>query len=322
MTQPPAEPESDPQDSWPEPPRSAAARDPRRAPVWSYFLTPLAVLIGAAAVIATIILTDDDPEPIGPTLESLSQTVDSLAESVESLSAAAESLSESAARPAAPAEPAQPQQAREVRTLRDALDGYAAALDLDAASFGECLADSASYQAVGDQFQYGIDLGVNGTPTFFVNNKYISGAQPAAIFTEVIAAELAGSPTSIDEYSDNIQSLARLDPPGFAIVPGRPDIPGAPIEGNPDARVVIVEFSDFQCPFCQRWYFESLPEIRELVGDDVAIAFVHFPLTQLHPNAATVHVAALCAGEQGKFWEMHDLLFEQQDQWALLPNVN
>ena len=52
------------------------------------------------------------------------------------------------------------------------------------------------------------------------------------------------------------------------------------------------------------------------------IAFLHFPLTRIHPNAAGAHFAAECAGAQGKFWEMHDLLFERQDEWAALPNIN
>ena len=322
MTQPPTDSEEAPFEPPEAPPEPAPAppqdRRPARPPAWPYFLTPIAVLLGAAAIVITLVLLDDDPqpEPIGPALESLSR-------SVESLSEAAESLSESAAQPPAAREPAEPAAApRAPTTLREAVTSYAVALNLDVARFDECLSASATYEAVAEQAQRAIDLGLNGTPSFFVNNKFISGAQPTEIFTEVIAAELNGSPTSIDEYSEAVQVLAQRDPPAFAIVADRPDISGAPIEGSPDAPVVIIEYSDFQCPFCQRWFFNSLPDIRELVGENVALAFVHFPLTQLHPNAATVHVAAQCAGEQDKFWEMHDLLFQQQNQWATLPNVN
>ena len=319
MTQPPTDSEEAPFEPPPEPaPASHQDRRPARPPAWPYFLTPIAVLVGAAAIVVTLVLLDDDsqPEPIGPALESLSR-------SVESLSEAAESLSESAAQPPAAQEPAEPAAApRAPTTLREAVTSYAVALNLDVARFGECLSAPATYEAVAEQAQRAIDLGLNGTPSFFVNNKFISGAQPTEIFTEVIAAELNGSPTSIDEYSEAVQVLAQRDPPAFIIVAERPDISGAAIEGSPDAPVVLIEYSDFQCPFCQRWFYNSLPEIRELVGEDVALAFVHFPLTQLHPNAATVHVAAQCAGEQDKFWEMHDLLFQQQNQWAQLPNVN
>ncbi len=311
MTQPPSEPEPGDQQAAPAP-----SRAPSRPPVWPYFLTPIAVLLGAAAIVVAIIVTNDDPqppqEPVAPALEALSTAVESLAGAAEALSTAAETLSAAAER----AEPGG------TVTLRDALSGYAAALDLDVDSFSACIEDAATGDVVNAHLQRGVELGVNGTPTFFVNNKFISGAQPASVFLEVIAAELAGGPTSLDEYSDDIRRLAETEPPRFAILSERPDFTGAPIEGSPDAAVVVVEFSDFQCPFCQRWYYESLPEIREQVGEGVAIAFLHFPLTQRHPNAAGAHFAAECAGAQGKFWEMHDLLFERQDEWAALPNIN
>ena len=293
--------------------------EPRR-PAWTWFPTPIAVLIGAAAIVAAIVVTDDEPapaEPVAPALAELSDAVDALAEEVRQAPPAATRAPAATAAPApTPAAPSVPV------TLREAIDGYAAALGLDAARFAECLADPATYEAVGAQLQRGIDLGVNGTPTFFVNNKMISGAQPAALFAEVIEAELAGGPLSLDAYSEGIRQLAARDPPGFAILAEAPDAGGAPIEGSADAPVMIVEFSDFECPFCQRWYHEALPSIRARVGDDVALAFLHFPLTQIHPNAATAHAAAECAGGQGRFWAMHDLLFERQAEWSRLPNVN
>lgn len=300
---------------------------PARPPAWSHFLTPLAILLGAAVIVVAIIVTDDDPEPappVAPALDSVSASADSLSASAQSLADAAESLSEAADRTAAALQQgaAPGGGAPQGPTLRGTLDGYAESLGLDLASFGQCVQSAAAEEAVFEQLQRGVALGVNGTPTFFINDKYISGAQPAWVFAEVIAAELSGSPTSIEEYSEDLQVLARRDPPGLAIVVQRPDITGVPIEGNPDARVMIVEFSDFQCPFCKRWFDETLPQLRGLIGDDVALAFVHFPLTQIHPNAPAAHVAAECAGEQGKFWEMHDLLFEQQDVWSALPNPN
>ena len=314
MTQLPTEPQGAP-----------APRRPARPPVWPYFLTPVAVLLGAAAIVVTLMMTDDGAQPAQ---EPIAPAVEALSDAAESLSNAADALADAAQAPAAPAsagEPAResaPAVSADPTTLREALDGYAASLDLDAEAFGQCFGSSATYETVGQQLQRGIDLGVNGTPTFFVNNKLISGAQAASIFTEVIAAELAGSPTSIDEYSDAVRLIASREPPAFAILAEAPDFAGAPIEGSPDARVVIVEFSDFQCPFCQRWYYNALPEIRQFIGDEVAIAFLHFPIAQLHPNAPAVHVAAQCASEQGKFWEMHDLLFEEQEVWSRLPNVN
>ena len=310
-----------------DPPDSPdAAEQPPRQPLWTHFLIPTSVLIGAAIIVGAIFMAADDPaatEPVGPTLAALSEAIESLSDDVESLAADVEQLSSGApATPVAPSTPTTPTAPSAPSTLREALGVYAASLDLDADRFGACLEDAATYEVIGEQLQRGIDLGVTGTPTFFVNNKLISGAQPAALFAAVIAAELEGSPTSLDEYPAAIRQLAERERPGFAILPERPDVSGAPIEGNPDARVVIAEFSDFECPFCQRWYDETLPDIRALIGDDVALAFLHFPLTGIHPNAATAHAAAECAGSEGKFWEMHDLLFERQAEWSRLPNVN
>ena len=303
---------------------------PERTPLWTAFLLPISVLIGAAVIVAAILAADARSAPaesVTPALTDLTTAVGSLSAEVQSLSGEVDSLSDevellalevelSGAVDLAPAAPSGP------RTLRDALSAYATSLELDAERFDACLGDEGTFDAIREQLQRGIDLGVSGTPTFFVNNKMISGAQPAALFAAVIEAELAGSPTSIDEYPDAIRALAESVPPRLAILPERPDASGAPIEGSPDAPVVVLEFSDFECPFCQRWYVDTLPGIRARVGDDVAIAFFHFPLTQIHPNAAMAHAAAECAGSQGKFWEMHDLLFERQGEWSSLPNVN
>ena len=94
-----------------------------------------------------------------------------------------------------------------------------------------------------------------------------------------------------------------------------------PVKGNPDAEVIVVEFSDFQCPFCSRFYDQTLPLIQENYIDTGKIKFVYrdFPLDQLHPNARPAHVAAECADDQGKFWEYHDILFERVGEWQSLP---
>lgn len=83
--------------------------------------------------------------------------------------------------------------------------------------------------------------------------------------------------------------------------------------GDANAPVKIVEFSDFQCPFCKRFKDQTLDAIRQQYGDKVVIYFRHFPLEAIHPEAKNGSLAALCANEQGKFWEMHDELFSTQD---------
>jgi protein-disulfide isomerase len=88
------------------------------------------------------------------------------------------------------------------------------------------------------------------------------------------------------------------------------DIAGAPVRGNVKAPVTIVEFSDFQCPFCARAR-PTVNKVRETYGDKVRILFRDFPL-QMHAQATKAAEAASCAGDQDKFWEMHDRLFASQ----------
>lgn len=88
---------------------------------------------------------------------------------------------------------------------------------------------------------------------------------------------------------------------------------GDPQLGPDNAKVTVVEFSDFQCPFCQRFRNETFDALIEKYGDDIRIVYRDYPLSSLHPQAQKAAEAAECANEQGKFWEMHDLLYENQD---------
>ena len=91
---------------------------------------------------------------------------------------------------------------------------------------------------------------------------------------------------------------------------------GAFAQGPHDAPVTIIEFSDFQCPYCSR-VVSTLTEIVRLYPKQVRLAYRDFPIANLHPKAAKAHEAARCAGEQGKFWEYHDRLFESQAQTSV-----
>jgi len=85
-----------------------------------------------------------------------------------------------------------------------------------------------------------------------------------------------------------------------------------PYEGNTTAKVVITEYSDFQCPACG--YAEPIVRtLRAEYKDRVAFRYVHFPLTNLHPNAFAAAEASECANDQGQFWQYHDKLFENQN---------
>lgn len=84
--------------------------------------------------------------------------------------------------------------------------------------------------------------------------------------------------------------------------------------GAGNKGVILVEYGDFQCPACKS-YYPIIKQIKEDYGDDIKFQFKHFPLVQIHPNAFIASRAAEAAGKQGKFFEMHDLLYENQDSW-------
>lgn len=92
----------------------------------------------------------------------------------------------------------------------------------------------------------------------------------------------------------------------------------ARIRGAETAPVWLVEISDFQCPFCKQWHDQVFATIdREYVKTGkVRLAYLNFPLSRIHPNAQAAAEAAMCAGVQGKFWELHESLFNSQPRWA------
>lgn len=89
------------------------------------------------------------------------------------------------------------------------------------------------------------------------------------------------------------------------------------VAGDPDAEVTIVEYGDFQCPGCAD-AFPVLRQVKEEYSEDIAFIFRNFPLSTIHPNARAAAAAAEAAGLQGKYWEMHDQLYGNQQAWSNL----
>ena len=110
------------------------------------------------------------------------------------------------------------------------------------------------------------------------------------------------------------QQPAPIPSPSGLIVDADDD----PVIGDPDAPVTIVEFSDFECPFCARFYHQTLPLLKQDYIDTGVVKMVYrdFPIDSIHPNARLAHIAAECADEQGMFWPYHDILFERQPEWS------
>jgi protein-disulfide isomerase len=146
-----------------------------------------------------------------------------------------------------------------------------------------------------------------------------------AFFAGSYTSNLNSNQISEDDLDD---AIAKLElkllqnqlPTKQPSAPVKISIDDDPIIGNPDAPITIVEFSDFQCPFCARFHTQTLPSILEEYIDQgkVKLVFRDFPIQSIHPNALPASVAAECANEQGKFREMHDTLFEKQNEWNKL----
>lgn len=100
----------------------------------------------------------------------------------------------------------------------------------------------------------------------------------------------------------------------LAAIETNPEEVNDKFKGNKDAKVTIVEYSDFECPFCARFYSDTLPQLTEEYIDTGKVAFYyrHYPLS-FHPNAVPAALATECANDQGKFWEMHDKIFEENN---------
>lgn len=203
---------------------------------------------------------------------------------------------------------------------RPSLEKYASELGIDMAKFTKAL-DSGQFRSrVEADSSAGSALGASGTPTFFLNGRQIVGAQPFESFKAMIdeeikrANKLLAAGTKPDKLYDKLQEqAAALPAPGSAPAAAavqKISIVSAPVKGPKNAPVTIVEFSDFQCPFCGR-AIPTLKAIEEGYGSKVKIAFKQQPLP-FHQNARPAAAASLAAHEQGKFWEYHDKLFANQ----------
>lgn len=171
--------------------------------------------------------------------------------------------------------------------------GLADELALDADAFADCVSSGkfdADLQANVSQAQ---DLGITGFPHFIIEGQPLSGVEPNAL---AIALSL---PLNVP-----------VETGAFAI-------------GDPNAPITLIEYTDYQCPFCTRHFEETWPQLKENFVDsgDVYYVFKDFPLISIHPQAVKAGEAARCAGEQDAYLAMHDVLFAQQTEWSGNPTA-
>jgi len=207
---------------------------------------------------------------------------------------------------------------------------------INMAQFRAALDGNEHQQTIQQQQQLARSLGATGTPSFFINGRNLRGAQPFPAFKAIIDEELAkararvaaGTPRArvyeetIREGATSPQMINAPSPAAAAPTPAQPPadqvyeiaVPDdVPSRGGRNARVVIQEFSDFQCPFCSR-VGPTLQQIEREYGNRVRIVWRNYPLP-FHQDAPLAHQAAWEAYRQGgdaKFWAYHDVLFQNQ----------
>lgn len=186
-------------------------------------------------------------------------------------------------------------------------------LGMDEKTFEQCLTSDDKKAIVQADMAQASELGVQGTPGFFINGRFLGGAFPFEAFKEIIDKEIAGTATdNCTDYSEEMQQYCS-DPANAGFIPAAREVAvgNSAAKGPADAPVTIVEFSDFECPFCMR-AFPTVQQIMDTYPNEVKVVYKHLPLTNIHPNAERAAIASECARDQGKFWEMHDKMFSTQ----------
>jgi len=191
---------------------------------------------------------------------------------------------------------------------------YAAELGLDTEAFAACLESGETAAQVQAQYEQGQAAGLQGAPGFFINDWFISGAQPFEAFQQAIEAALRGehptpTPTPVPFFEPNPEQ------PGYTYG-------GDAFCGSEEAEINLIEFVDFQSPDNRKHFLEEWPELKKKYVEPGKVRLIvkHFPAAD-HAPAFTAAEAAECAGKQKAFCSMLDLLFQRQEEWSQAEDV-
>ena len=198
-------------------------------------------------------------------------------------------------------------------TTTELFAGYAGEVGLDVDQFRSCLESGQFAERVQQGASVGTQRGVSSTPSFFINGQALTGAQPLDTFNQAIETVSNGG-----QLASAQQPPEAPQQPGVAPTPVAFNDDYAAAMGDPQAPVTIVEFTDYQCPYCARHAVQTLPPLIQQYVDSGEVYYVvkDFPLDSIHPLARNAAAAARCAGEQDAYWEIHDALFAEQSSWA------
>jgi protein-disulfide isomerase len=194
---------------------------------------------------------------------------------------------------------------------------WAKEIGLDMAKFEKDYADPKLDKQIEKDLEMAGAISVRGTPNFLINGRKVVGAQPLPVFKAVVDEELekaAKQSLKGQAYYETIVASGKV----FSELDGKVNtlkLDGLPYKGDKDAKVTIVEFSDFQCPFCSRMG-DPLQQVVKNYGGKVKVVFGHYPLS-FHQQAMPASIMAQEAFEQGGpdlFWKVHDALFNAQKE--------
>lgn len=205
----------------------------------------------------------------------------------------------------------------------------AAALGMNSQKFAQCLESGKYTGIIASDVADGKKAGVSGTPALYINGIPFIGLETYDTYKQIIDKELALSQSS-DGFFEKIgntfiqQAYALGDTSAFltpTVTASPTPLPRVILDtgsfqplGNPYAKVTVIEFADFQCPYCKQFYssIESQLIQNYVLTGKVKFVFRNFPF--LGPDSFTAAAGAYCANEQGKFWEYHNFLYEHQQR--------
>ena len=184
---------------------------------------------------------------------------------------------------------------------------FAGQIEIDVDAFTACLEEGRFLEQIRADFDYGVSKGVTSTPSFFVNDQPLVGAQPLNVFNEAIATVMEGGELA------STQPEAAPEPTRVVVA----DEGIAAILGSDDAPFTIVEFTNYGCENCAIHAADAFPKVAEFLIDPGRIQYIlkDLPGDAASPEVQMAAIAARCAGGQDAYWEMHQSLFSNQAQW-------
>ena len=207
-------------------------------------------------------------------------------------------------------------QQTDIQAMKDAIKKGAEEVGLDTDAFNTCIDNEDPLETIKQDYYDGSELEFRELPGFVVDGYLINKGASAGELTTIIDALLQKKETG--SLPDTVITVTPSPTPDTDF-----EDESVTTLGSPDAPVTIVEFSDFQCPYCERFYTQTFSQLKENYIDTGKVRFVFkdFPLS-FHEKAMPAALAAECAGEQGKYWDMHDKLFGEQQRWVKSDKPN